>query len=163
MSVEGWVCPITAVVATGNLTQLYPAWVTAGVAKAGSTNGQLLRRPLQGALHAISVEADGSNGGIIQIYDIDGGQNGADVSSGTAITDAQLTAALAATPPRAKLIFEQQFAGTVGSGPISPPGVYIGFMKGLAARMVMDTPPGSCKLNLRVGGGYEKVESRGGY
>lgn len=163
MSVEGWVCPITAVTSTGILTQLYPAWVTAGVAKAGSTNGQLIRRPMQGAMHSISVEADGSNGGVIQIYDIDGGQNGADVSSATDITNAQLVAALAATPPRAKLIYEQQFAGTTGSGPISPPGVYIGFMKGLAARMVMGSPAGGCSLNLRVGGGYEKVESRGGY
>lgn len=163
MSVEGWVCPITAVASTGDLTQLYPAWVTVGVAKTGSTNGQIIRRPLQGALHAISVEANGTDGGVIQIYDIDGGQNGADVSSATAITNAQLVAALAATPPRAKLLYEQQFSGTTGSGPISPPGVYIGFMKGLAARMTMDTPAGGCKLNLRVGGGYEKVESRGGY
>lgn len=161
MATEGWVCPLTAVAATGDVTQLYPAWVSAGVAKAGSTNGQLIRRPLQGALHSIQVEADGSNGGVIQIYDIDGGQNGADVSSATAITDAQLTAAI--TAGRAKLIFEQQFAGTTGSGPINAPGVYRAFLKGLAARMVMDTPTGGCKLNLVVGGGYFKVESRGGY
>lgn len=162
MSVEGWVCPVTAVVATGDVTQLYPAWVAAGVAKSSSTNGQQIRRPMQGGLHSIQVEADGQNGGIIQIYDIDGGQWGADVSSATAITNTQLSAAIAAN--KAKLIFEQQFAGTVGSGPISAPGVYIGFMKGLAARMVMDDPTGaSCKLILRVGGGYDKVESRGGY
>lgn len=161
MATEGWVCPLTAVAATGDLTQLYPAWVSAGVAKAGSTNGQLIRRPLQGALHSIQVEADGTNGGIIQIYDIDGGQFGADVSSGTAITNAQLTTALAGGG--AKLIFEQQFAGTTGSGPINAPGVYRAFLKGLAARMTMDTPTGGCKLNLVVGGGYFKVESRGGY
>lgn len=162
MATEGWVCPITAVVATGDLTQLYPAWVSAGVAKSSSTNGQLLRRPLQGALHSIQVEADGVNGGLIQIYDIDGGQWGADVSSATAITNTQLTAALAAGG--AKLIFEQQFAGTVGSGPVNAPGVFRGFMKGLAARMVMDDPTGAaCKLDLVVQGGYEKVESRGGY
>jgi len=158
---QGWVCPLTAVTATGNVTQLYPANCTAGVAKAGSTNGQQIRRPLQGALHSIQVEADGTNGGIIQIYDIDGGQWGADVSSATAITNTQLNAAIAAG--KAALIFEQQFAGTTGSGPVNAPGVYREFLHGLAARMVMDTPTGGCKLNLVVGGGYMKVDSKGGY
>lgn len=162
MATEGWVCPITAVVATGDVTQLYPAWVSAGVAKASSSNGDLLRRPLQGALHSIQVEADGVDGAVIQIYDIDGGQFGADVSSATAITNTQLSAAI--TAGKAKLIFEQQFAGTTGSGPVNAPGVFRAFMKGLAARMVMDDPTAaSCKLNLVVSGGYEKVESRGGY
>ncbi len=163
MATEGWVCPLTAVAATGDLTQLYPAWVTAGVAKSSSSNGQLIRRPLQGALHSIQVENDGSNGGTLQIYDIDGGQNGADVSSATAITNTQLVAALAATPPRAKLIFEQTFSGTAGAQIVNAPGVYRAFLKGLAARFSNAGPTGTCTVNLVVGGGYDKVESRGGY
>lgn len=161
MATEGWVCPLTAVATTGDLTQLYPAWVSAGVAKAGSTNGQLIRRPLQGALHSIQIEADGTNGGTIQIYDIDGGDVGADVSSATAITNAQLTTLINAG--KAKLIWEQQFAGTVGTGPVNAAGIFRAFMKGLAARMTMQSPAGGCTLNLVVSGGYEKVESRGGY
>ncbi len=166
MATEGWVCPVTAVTTTGDVTQLYPAWVSAGVAKAGSTNGQLLRRPLQGALQSIQIEPDGSNGGTIQIYDIDGGPFGADVSSATAITNAQLTAAI--TAGQAKLIFEQTFAGTIGSGVVNAPGIFRAFMKGLAARFTnaggaMGAPAGACTLNLVVSGGYEKVESRGGY
>ncbi len=166
MATEGWVCPLTAVAATGDVTQLYPAWVSAGVAKAGSTSGQLIRRPLQGALHSIQVENDGTNGGTLQIYDIDGGQNGADVSSATAITNAQLSAAI--TAGRAKLIFEQTFSGTAGAQIVNAPGVYRAFLKGLAARFSNaagggGSAQGTCTLNLVVGGGYFKVESRGGY
>lgn len=158
---QGWVCDLTAVASTGNVTQLYPANCTAGVAKAASTNGQQIRRPLQGALHSIQVEADGSNGGVIQIYDIDGGQWGADVSSATTITNTQLAAAI--TAGKAALIFEQQFSGTAGSGPVNAPGVYREFLHGLAARFYNAGPTGTCKLNLVVGGGYMKVDSKGGY
>ncbi len=166
MATEGWVCPVTAVAATGDVTQLYPAWVSAGVAKAASTNGQLLRRPLQGALHSIQIQPNGSDGGTIEIYDIDGGQIGADVSSLTAITNTQLAAAI--TAGNAKLIFQQTFAGTVGSGVVNAPGIFRAFMKGLAARFSNaagggGSPQGLCTLNLVVSGGYEKVESRGGY
>ncbi len=165
MATDAWVIPLTAVASTGDVTQLYPAWCTAGVAKAGSTNGQLIRRPHEGAMHSLQIEPDGSNGGTIQIYDIDGGENGADVSSATAITNAQLAAAI--TAGRAKLIFEQTFAGTVGSGVVNAPGIFRAFMKGLAARFSNDAggpgPSGICTLNLVVDGGYWKVESRGGY
>lgn len=161
MATQGWVIPLTAVAATGIVTQLYPANCTAGVAKAGSVNGQLLRRPLQGALHSIQVEPNGTDGGTIQIYDIDGGQWGADVSSATTITNAQLVTAIASG--LAKLIFEQSFSGTVGSGVVNAPGVFRAFMGGLAGRFSNSGPTGTCTLNLVVGGGYMKVESRGGY
>ena len=161
MATDGWVVALTAVAATGDVTQLYPTWVSAGVAKSSSTNGQILRRPMQGAIHSIQIEPDGSNGGTIQLYDIDGGQWGADVSSAAVITDTQLDAAIAAG--KAKLIWEQQFSGTVGSGPVNASGIFRAFMKGLAARMVMSVPAGGCTLNLVVSGGFEKVESRGGY
>lgn len=157
----GWVCPLTCVATTGVVTQLYPAWVSAGVAYQTSTNGQLLRRPLQGAMHSVQIEPDGLNGGTIEIYDVDGGEIGADVSSLTAITNAQLVAAIASG--KARLIWEQQFVGTVGSGPVTAAGIYRDFMKGIAARFSSDSPAGTCKLNLVISGGFEKVESRGGY
>lgn len=161
MSTEGWVIPLTAVAADGNVTQLYPAWVSAGVAKSSSTNGQLIRRPLQGALHSIQIEPNGTDGGTVEIFDIDGGEAGANVSSATAITDSQLDAAIAAG--KAKKIWEQQFAGTVGTGPVNAAGIFRAFQKGLAARFSNGGPTGTCTLNLVVSGGYEKVESRGGY
>ncbi len=162
MATEGWICPLTAVAATtGIITQLYPVWVSAGVAKAGSSNGQLIRRPLQGAMHSIQIEPNGSDGGLVEIWDVDGGDIGADVSSATTITAAEL--ALLITAGKAKKIWEQQFAGTVGTGPVSAAGIFRAFMKGLAARFTNAGPTGTCTLNLVVSGGYEKVESRGGY
>lgn len=168
MSTEAWVIAITATgqtanVNTGNAVQLFPAWVPAGVTKAGSTNGQLIRRAMQGAVHSIQIEPDGTNGGTIQLYDMDASLDGADVSSGTTVTNAQIVAALAATPPRAKLIFEQTFAGTVGSGFVNAPGVFRGFMKGLVGRFGNGGPTGQCTVNLVVDGGYMTTESRGGY
>ncbi len=161
MSWDPWVCALTAVAATGDLTQLYPVTCTAGVAKAASTNGQLLRRPREGSLASIQVQPNGTDGGTIEIYDIDGAPWGADVSSATAITNAQLVVALAAG--KAKLIWSQDFTGTVGSGPVNASGMPRQFMKGLAARFSNTTPTGTCNLDLVVAGGFEKVESRGGY
>lgn len=163
MATDAWVIPLTAVAATGNVQQLYPVWVTAGVNPATATNGQLIRRPMQGACHSIQIESDGSNGGKVELYDIDGIELGIDVSSGTTITNAQLTAAIAAG--KAKLIWEASYAASVGTPPANAAGIYRAFMKGLAARFSNDAagpgPQGSCTINLVVSGGFMKVESRG--
>lgn len=165
MSMEGadsWVIATTAVVAAGDLQQLYPVWASAGVAFAGSTNGQLIRRTSEGALHSIQIKTDGVNGGTLELYDIDGQEWGADVSSGTAITNAQLLVALAAG--RAKLIYNISFAGTVGSLPASAPAIVgRGFLKGIACRFSNAGPTGVITLNMVVSSGHRKVESRGGY
>ncbi len=165
---EGWVISVAATgqevggAASGNGQQLYPAWVSAGVNPATAVNGETIRRPLQGAMHSIQIEPDGSNGGMIQIYDMDGSEAGANVSSATAVTNAQIVAALAAG--RAKLIYEQQFAGTVGSGPVNAAGIFRGFMKGLVARFSNGNggaAAGTCTLNLVVDGGYRKNTTTG--
>src|SRR3954466_1937772 len=114
MATDPWVVSLTAVASSGDITQLYPAGGSAGVAPASATNGQLIRRPYAGAIHSIQVKPDGTNGGTLELYDINGLELGVDVSSGTAITDAVLQAAI--TAGKAKLIFTQSFAGTVGSG-----------------------------------------------
>ncbi len=152
---EGWVIPLTQVADTGAWTQLYPPWVPAGVNPATATNGQTIRYPQQAALHSIQVKPDGSNGGTIQIVDISGFELGADVSSATAITDAVVQAAI--TAGKAKLIYNQTFTGTVGSGPINAAGIFRTALKGLAARFQFDgmgSPAGICTLNLVVDGGY---------
>lgn len=159
MATDAWVVSLSAVAATGDVTQLYPDWVSAGVDPASATNGQLIRRPYEGALHSIQIKPDGTNGGTIEIFDINGLELGVDVSSGTAITDTVLDAAI--TAGKAKLIFTQSFAGTVGSGVVNAPGIYRGFMKGLAARFSNAGAAGACVLNLVVNNGYAKVESRG--
>lgn len=163
MATDAWVIDLTAVAATGNVQQLYPVWVSAGVNPATALNAQLIRRPLQGALHSIQIKSNGANGGTIEIWDIDGISLGIDVSSATTITNAQLTAAI--TAGKAKLIWTESYASSVGTPPMNAAGIYRAFQHGLAARYSNDDaapgPQGICTLNLVVSGGFEKVESRG--
>ncbi len=144
---EGWVTTLSHVTSTGDVTQIYPSWAPAGVAYASATNGQLMRYPCEGTLFNIQIETDGTNAGVLQLYDISGAQQGADVSSAAVITNTQLAAAI--TAGTAKLIYEQNFAST----PTTPINVSPrGFMKGLAGRFVASG--GEIKLNLVVKGGF---------
>ncbi len=148
-------CPVTIGAASGTVTQLYPDYAGAGVDPAAATVGQQLRYPTEGQLISLQVASDGTNGGILELYDINGMDLGINVSSATTITDAQLDAAIAAH--KAKLILEQNFAGS-GLTPWAPVGP-ASFMKGLAARAVGVS--GTCKLNLVVHGGYRFLDAPG--
>lgn len=162
MATDSWVITLSAVASNGNLTQLYPTFVSAGIAKGSATVGQLVRQPMNGVMHSIQIKPNGTDGGTIEFYDINGEDWGADVSSAAVITNAQLTTALASTSGRkAKLLFTQEFAGTVGSGVVNAPGIYRAFMRGLAARFSNSGPTGACTLNLVCNGGYYKYASRG--
>lgn len=145
---ERWVVNLQDVTSTGDLTQLYPDFAAVGIAPSSATPSQQVRHPCEGTLTALQVKTNGTDGGTLQVYDINGWEVGADVSSATAITNAQLTTALA--DGRAKLIFEQNFAGS-GLTPFTPIGP-ARFLKGLAARFVGSA--GEIELNLTVQGGY---------
>lgn len=148
MSTESWVIALTGVMADGNVTQLYPASCTAGTSLATATPSQLVREPTSGELVSIQVQTDGTNAGVIELYDISGIDRGINVSSATTITDAELDAAIAAGD--AKLIYSQNVAA---SGLTPPSATYRRFLKGLAARYVSS---GTCNLNLVCSGGYRK-------
>lgn len=148
---DRWVVPLSIVAATGVVTQLYPVWASAGIDPATATPSQEVRQPCEGQLISLQVATDGTNALILEVYDISGIELGIDVSSATAITDAQLDAAIAAG--KAKLIFEQNVAGS-GLTPFAPVGP-ARIMKGLAARAVGAT--GTCKLNMVVQGCYRKL------
>lgn len=151
---EGWVTTLEDVTSTGDVTQIYPSWAPAGTAYASATNGQLMRYPCGGTLFNIQIETDGTNSGILQLYDVSGAELGADVSSATTITNAEITAAI--TAGTAKLIYEQNFAST----PTTPINVSPrGFMKGLAGRFV--STGGQIKLNLVVKGGFRLTTKLG--
>lgn len=150
MSTNSFVASLTAVAATGDLKQIYPDGVVAGVAPATAVRGELIRHAREGLIHSITIYPDGTNGGILQVYDINGADAGADVSSATAITNAQLTSLM--TRGLAKLIFEIEFAGTVGSGPSPYSGVYRTVSRGLAMRFTNAGPTGAVKVNLNTGG-----------
>lgn len=141
---------LTAVDATtGDLTQVYPTWMAAGIDKATAVNGQKIRKPTGGIINSIQIETDGTNGGTIQIWDINGEMIGANVSSATAITAAQLTSLIALG--KAKLLYEMNFTSTVGA--VTPAAVDRVFSYGIAARFSNAGVTGACKLNLTVNGG----------
>lgn len=152
---ERWTAALTAVAdETGNVTQLYPTWCSAGTNPAVAANGDLIRTPCEGILYSLQIKTDGTNGGYIQIYDISGIEIGVDVSSAAAITAAQLNAAI--TAGQAKKIYDQNFQ----AAPDTPIGIgYSSFQKGLAARFV--SAAGACTLNLTTSGTYRKTTKVG--
>src|SRR5438270_610798 len=88
---EGWGgIALTAGLATGNLTQIYPNSVVAGDALPIAAGGKLLA-PGGGRIGQVSIMTDATNGGTIELWDCSGLYVPVDVSSLTVITDAQLT------------------------------------------------------------------------
>lgn len=152
---------LTKASGTGDATITFSMSATYPFAQRGvaipTTAGQLYRRPAGGQFGQISVETDQTDGGVIQLFDINGLDVGADVSNGEFITNAQL---LTGTNNNfAKLIWEQNFA--------SSPGATLvwnwsqGFLRGLAARFVGSA--GTCKLNVIGDGGFQYLISAGVY
>lgn len=156
---DSWINPLTAVLATtGAIVQLFPSWCPAGV-NPFTTNsmGAQIRRPIEGELLNIQIQSDGTNGGVIEIWDVNGLDAGVDVSSATALTAAQVNALI--TRGLARLIYTQNFAGA--SGATNPTIVGKIFARGLAARFSNIGPTGTCTLNLTVRGGFNLVDSAG--
>lgn len=146
--------------ATDPLTQIYPDWVSVGVNP--GTAGQI-RKPTDGILHEITVYPDDAQGGILQVWDLAGsfqaGSN--DVSTDNQITNAYLTAQLARTSPRAKLIWEQEFKADPGlTTKKFTQRINIKF--GLAVRWItagVTSGTKTAKLNIASEGLYHKVRS----
>lgn len=150
----GWAgISLAAVAATGDLTQLYPDCCTVGTG--ATTMGTQKRTPSEGTLASLQVEPDAIDGGIIQIWDLNGADIGADVNTAAAITNAQLVLLQAAG--RARLIFEQVFSGSSGARTAVSFGMP--FTHGLAGRYVNTT--GTCKLNITADGGFRKTSITG--
>jgi hypothetical protein len=142
MSDNSFVASLTGVASNGNVTQIYPPGLTAGVTPPKNP-GQSIRRPCGGYMKSAELNTGGSVTGTLEIYDIDGLAEGADVSSAATITNAQLVAAIAAGT--AKLIYDQTFGATIGSERSNIPGK--AYAKGLAMRFVGS---GTLKVNLTV-------------
>jgi len=152
MSTSAWSeISITAVASdTGFLTQLYPTWAPVGIAKATETPAQQLREPCEGELVGLQIQTDGTNGGVIEIWDIAGDRAGADVSTAATITNTQKNTEV--TAGRAKLLYSQNLLGTGETPPIP---TYFRFMQGLAARFISGA--GSVKINANVNGGFRLI------
>lgn len=157
---------IDNVAADGNLTQLFPEYVTPGTG--ATTQGNLVRKAVDGVLHRCEISQSDANGGTLELWDIAGQFTGAsnNTNTGTALTDAYLAAEKAAG--RARLIWRVDFKGDVGNtSKIFQQRTTI--MHGLAARYILivgapdpiiagDT---SITLNIEATGCYTKVETCG--
>ena len=159
LSGDSWVVALTAANATtGSIVQLFPTWAPTGVDPFSShAAGSQIRRPVEGILENVQIQSEGTNGGVIEIWDINGLDGGIDVSSADTITAAQLASLI--NRKLARLIYTQNFAG--GSGATNPTIVGKVFARGLAARFSNSGPTGDCKLTLTVKGGFELVDSAG--
>lgn len=147
-----WSIDLTAVAATGNVTQLFPSWCSVG--SVATTPGSLRRKTMEGNYKSLTITPDGVNGGKLEIWDIDGEQAGANINTAAVISNAQLVAAIAAG--NAKLIKTVLFAGAASVQiPVSTGGP---FLKGLAARFSNATATGTVTFNAFVNGGCRKVE-----
>ena len=149
------VVTLTAVTSTGNLTQIFPAGMTAGPGTGAP--GSMKRMTSSGCLFRAEVCPDGANGGVLELWDVDGSDGGANVDTGTTITNAQLNVSLALSPRRARLIYTQSFsgagAGDVRAQSIVPAGLHINW--GLAARFI--GAAGTCSLNVSMEGCGKKI------
>lgn len=161
--VDSWVIPLAMVAdSNGVLTQLFPDNAKPGVNPfAPYAAGQLIRRPNDGSLDSVQIQTDGTNGGVIELWDISGLDGGIDVSSPTTptITNAQKDALKARG--LAKLIYSQNFTGT--SGATIPTTVKRLFARGLAARCIYGgaVTTQACTLNLAVVKGWIKTTGLG--
>lgn len=136
----------------GVLTQLYPNWVAAG---SGSAGIQRRRRPNEGVLGRMEVVPATGVGGTFELWDIAGELTGTnDVSAGNTLTNAFLTAEIAAG--RARLLWKVDFSGDL-EGSNKMIGIRNVFARGLAARYVQSDTPGDHQvlLNMSVDGGYQ--------
>lgn len=139
---------LAGVAANGNLTQIYPDSCTPGTGVVSM--GNLVRKPVYGTIHGIQVFTDGVNGGVIEIWDLDGNDGAADVNTGVTITNAQLLAAIALG--KARLMWTQRYIG--GGTATFPSEIPVPFQHGIAARNV--AAAGSCQINVTMAGGYVK-------
>lgn len=146
-----FVITLSAVTSTGNLTQIYFPGATAG--DGTGVSGTQKRFPAGGLLFEAEVQADGTNGGVIELWDIDGNDGGADVDTATVITNAQMVVAAALSPPKARLIYSQSFAGSGTARLAINKGTR--FNWGLAARFVAGA--GTCNVNFDVEMGFRKI------
>lgn len=152
---------------TDDLTQLFPDFVTPGIA---GTGYGLRRKATDGLLYRAEIWPECGIGGTFELYDIAGniydenpafpGRN--NVNLGNKLTDAYLQNKLA--KKEAKLIWQIGFNGD--EGPASK--IYatkILFTKGLACRFIR--PPGASQIgpftetaviNINADGGFAIVE-----
>lgn len=153
-----FIVDLSAVVLTGVGTQIYYPTCTPGVAPSSSPGTQY-REPIHGVLHSLEIEPDGSNGGELEVWDMNGRDGGADVNTAAVVTNAQIAAAIAAG--KARLMYSQKFTGATGAVVRTVRGSAMPFQHGLVARFKNVGGTGTISLNLMTSGLCRKIEIAG--
>lgn len=97
MSQSWGIITVSAVASNGVATQLFPDTVSTGGSTAAAyppVGGGNVRRATEGYCEKFKIVPDGTNGGIVEVWDVAGLDRGAtnNVNDGTSLTDAYLTA-----------------------------------------------------------------------
>jgi hypothetical protein len=162
MSGQAW-GPTTVLngAATDALTQLFPSFVSAGVATVAA--GAERRKTTEGVLYRIDIDPADGVGGYFELWDLGGRPYGAtdNINTGTDVTDAYLVSETA--QGRARLIWRTDFKGDSGlttkTFATTTP-----FMFGLAGRFVNIVDVAGTKsvyVNIIAEGGYCKYTVSG--
>lgn len=150
---------IAAVASNGVVTQLFPTTLIAAgnvgtdlvsTATYPPTGGGLVRRPTFGRTEKVMITSDGTNGGVVEFWDVAGTDRGAsnNVNDGDTMTDAYVTA-------NGLLIAKINITGTATHGSELASYIHhIEFAKGLAVRFVSGA--GVVSIAPFVEGGFMK-------
>lgn len=143
--------------ATGDLTQLFPAFATAG---AGTLlRGELVRKTCEGVLYRVDVDPSDAVGGYFELWDVAGQPFGAtnNINTQTQLTNTYVAAEQAAG--RARMIWRTDFKGDSGLTTKTFATRTV-FNQGLAGRFVNAIDAVGTKniaVNIVAEGGYFKV------
>lgn len=147
---------------SGDLTQLFPAYATAG--SGSSAAGTLVRKCQEGVLYRVDVDPSDAVGGFVELWDLGGrpydfSQGGGtnNINTGTTLKNAYLTAEQ--TAGRARMIWRTDFKGDAGLT-TKTFATRVPFGQGLAARFVDSVDAVGTKnitINIVAEGGFTKV------
>jgi hypothetical protein len=140
------------VAATGDATQLFPNTIATTVSTATypPVGGGLVRRPTDGTLLKLHITPDGTNGGLVEVWDVAGLDRGAtnNVNDATALTNAYLVA-------NGRKLAEMRITGTsTDDYDVSLNLQNFNFIKGLAVRFVNAGPTGKVTVTPFVAAGF---------
>ena len=133
---------------TGNLIQLYPASCSPG--SGSGLKGSQIRKPQAGITTSMQIQTDGINGGVLELWDVNGADAGADVDTLNVITAAQLNSLVARG--MARILWSQNLTGSFAEPMRSANPV--NFSHGIAARFVNQAGVGKVFINIFADGGF---------
>lgn len=150
-----WHKELTAVASDGVITQMFPTFCDSG--PGAGTQGELVRRPMEGVISELTVSGDGTNAGTIELWDASGDDVTAKkMDQGETITNAEMATLVAAGS--AKKLGQWTVAGTDQLTIYRAGGTGAVCLKGLMARFSNAGPTGTIDVSINASGLFQKYE-----